>query len=92
MSITVRALTLTLMLFLQLFWGPLPPKNRTFRHPNLATKDLRDLLNTALRSREMFERESTIVTGGEGVSEAAYFDKHLIELLIICFYTTIHIN
>ena len=49
-------------------------------------------IHTALRSREMFERESTIVTGGEGVSEAAYFDKHLIELLIICFYTTIHIN
>ena len=53
--------------------------------------------DTALRSREMFERESTIVTGGEGVSAAASgdninFDKHLIELLIICFYTTIHIN
>ena len=35
MSITVKALTLTLMLFLQLFWGSLPPRKRT---PNLAIK------------------------------------------------------
>jgi hypothetical protein len=44
MSITVRALTLTLMLFLQLFWGPLPPET-ALPSPNLATKDLRDLLS-----------------------------------------------
>ncbi len=48
MSITVRAHTLTLMLCLQLFWGPLPPENRTFRCLNLATKDLRDLLIESL--------------------------------------------
>jgi hypothetical protein len=39
-----KALTRTMMLFLQLFLGPLPPRNRTFRHPILATMDLRDLL------------------------------------------------
>ena len=30
--------------FSSFFWGPLPPENRTFRHPNLSTKDLRNLL------------------------------------------------
>ena len=44
-SITLRALTLTLTFASTAFsGGNLPPENRTFRHPNLSTKDLRDLL------------------------------------------------
>ena len=44
-SITVRALTLTLILFPQLFWGPSSPETALSASQILPTKDLRDLLN-----------------------------------------------
>ena len=43
-SITVRALTLTLILFPQLFWGPSSPETALSASQILPTKDLRDLL------------------------------------------------
>ena len=43
-SITVRALTLTLILFSQLFWGLSPPGTALSASKILPTKDLRDLL------------------------------------------------
>jgi hypothetical protein len=46
MSITVRAYTLILVLFLQLFWEAYTSqKPHFFRHPILATKDMRELLS-----------------------------------------------
>ena len=47
-SITVRALTLTLILFPQLFWGPSSLETALSASQILPTKDLRDLL-TKLR-------------------------------------------
>ena len=46
-SITVRALTLTLILFPQLFWGPSSPETALSASQILPTKDLRDLLISA---------------------------------------------
>ena len=43
-SITVRALTLTLILFPQLSWGPSSPETALSASQILPTKDLRDLL------------------------------------------------
>ena len=46
-SITVRALTLTLILFPQLFWGPSSPETAFSASQILPTKDLRDLLSNS---------------------------------------------
>ena len=43
-SIMVRALTLTLILFPQLFWGPSSPETALSASQILPTKDLRNLL------------------------------------------------
>ena len=43
-SITAGALTLTLILFPQLFWGPSPPGTALSASQILPTRDLRDLL------------------------------------------------
>ena len=43
-SITVRALTFTLILFPQLFWAPSSPETALSASQILPTKDLRDLL------------------------------------------------
>ena len=51
-SITVRALTLTLILFPQLFWGPSSPETALSASQILPTKDLRDLLNYGFSSRK----------------------------------------
>ena len=48
-SITVRALTLTLILFPQLFWGPSLPGTAFSASQILPTKDLRDLLITIIQ-------------------------------------------
>ena len=48
-SITVRALTLTLILFPQLFWGPSSPETALSASQILPTKDLRDLLTRNLK-------------------------------------------
>ena len=47
-SITAGALTLTLILFPQLFWGPSPPGTALSASQILPTKDLRDLLRDNL--------------------------------------------
>ena len=71
-SITVRALTLTLILFPQLFWGLSSPETALSASQILPTKDLRDFLKIIYFRKRNFKPQSSWYFKFDSFTKAQY--------------------